>query len=172
MMIAEGGSYGGGGRGGREVTRRDVLRRAAGAALAGAGALLSSRAAAGDLVAADFRGVALGGYDPVHYFDASEAALGEARYELLWSGAAWRFIGEETMMRFAADPTRFAPAYGAHCALWVAKGRLVRADPLQWDIYAGRLYVKASEAARREWRQDPAGFVAQADTLWPTLTNV
>ena len=42
---------------------------------------------------------------------------------------------------FKADPVRYAPQFGNFCAMALAKGEVVVANPTNWLISDGKLYV-------------------------------
>src|SRR5687767_3989555 len=68
------------------------------------------------------RGLALSGYDAVAYFTESRAVKGDARFEVVWNGARWRFASVENRDRFRAEPVRYAPRFGGYCAWAVRNG--------------------------------------------------
>jgi hypothetical protein len=51
----------------------------------------------------------------------------------------------------------------------VSQGYLAPADPRQWRIVEGRLYVNYDEAVQRRWLRDSPGFIAAADRNWPRV---
>jgi hypothetical protein len=70
---------------------------------------------------------------------------------------------------FAADPARFAPAYGGFCAYGTSRGYKVSTAPEAFDLVDGRLYLNHSVAVQATWRKDRPGYIAAADAAWPTL---
>lgn len=156
----------------RPVRRRDAIFSGAlaiaGLAVAGWPNALRAKSLRGP-VNVDYRGVAIGGYDPVSYFRADGPLRGSSAFEAQWSGAAWRFSSEQAMSEFADDPARYAPAFGGHCAWAMANGRLHAADPLTWDRIDERVYLKASASARDAWLKDPRRFIAEAEERWAQI---
>ena len=112
-------------------------------------------------------GAAIGGIDPVGYFDEGRPVEGSPAHELAWDGATWRFASARNAERFEADPRAFAPRYGGTCAWAVSEGYLAPIDPDAWTIHEGRLYLNASRGIRRRWSRDIPGHVARADANWP-----
>jgi len=47
---------------------------------------------------------------------------------------------------FKADPVHYAPQFGNYCAMALAKGQIVVANPENWLISDGKLYVFGSPA--------------------------
>jgi hypothetical protein len=113
------------------------------------------------------RGLALSGYDAVAYFTESRAVEGDARFELVWSGARWHFASAENRERFRAEPRRYAPRFGGYCAWAVRNGYTASGDPNAWSVVQGRLYLNYSQAVRRTWEQDKTGNIARGEANWP-----
>jgi hypothetical protein len=114
-------------------------------------------------------GVAVGGYDPVAYFTEGKPRVGSAAIVADHGGAVWRFSSVENRAAFLADPARFAPQYGGHCAWAAAGGYLAKGDPTQWRVVDGKLYLNYDATIRRRWDRDTAGFIAKGDANWPTI---
>ncbi|MBF2756008.1 MAG: YHS domain-containing protein [Gammaproteobacteria bacterium AqS3] len=91
-------------------------------------------------------GSAIEGYDAVAYFTEGEAVQGSGEFSLEYRGAQWLFASEENRQLFEAEPAKYAPAYGGHCAYGVSSGYGVRGDPEQWSIVEG---AALSELQRR-----------------------
>lgn len=114
-------------------------------------------------------GVAVGGYDPVAYFEDGEPREGSEGITLEHAGATWRFASEANRSTFAANPERYAPGYGGYCAWAVSQGYLAKGDPMAWSIVNGRLYLNYDKRVRRTWERDIPGHVRQGDVNWPEL---
>ena len=72
--------------------------------------------------------------------------------------------------QFAADPDRYAPAYGGFCAFAVSEGYIAPIDPEAWRIVDGRLFLNYDQAIKRLWERDIPGRIAHADANWPRLS--
>lgn len=117
-------------------------------------------------------GVAISGADPVAYFSEAAFVPGSADYTYEWQGATWQFASAENRDRFASNPAQYAPEYGGFCAWAVAaKNTLVPTDPNAWSIVDGKLYLNANQQVQNRWQADEPGFIAQADSNWPTLAQ-
>src|SRR6202048_3370241 len=68
-----------------------------------------------------YTGLAIDGYDPVSYFVDVTPRLGRPDLELRSSGVSWRFVNEGNMAAFAADPDVYAPQFGGHDPLAIAR---------------------------------------------------
>ncbi|MBN1287591.1 MAG: DUF1385 domain-containing protein [Anaerolineae bacterium] len=110
--------------------------------------------------------VAIGGYDPVAYFDAGKAAPGSEAFEHKWADVYWRFTSEASRDAFAEEPSKYAPQYGGHCAGAMRQGERAAPDPEVWATYDGKLYLFEDAAARAAWMEDPAAHAAQAGAQW------
>lgn len=83
--------------------------------------------------------LAMKGYDPVAYFDAGKPTLGLAEIENEHDGLRYPFASPEHRELFKANPANYAPQFGNYCAMALAKGLLVIADPQHWLIHDGKL---------------------------------
>jgi len=114
-------------------------------------------------------GVAIGGYDSVAYFTKGEATKGDKTITTSYKGAEWRFMSQENLEMFLADPTKYAPQYGGYCAYAASKGALAKGDPEAWTVYEDKLYLNFSKSVRALWKTDIPGNVALADKKFPKL---
>jgi YHS domain-containing protein len=114
---------------------------------------------------------AIAGYDPVAYFEDKRAAKGSADFQFQYQGAAFLFASDAHKRAFQANPSRFAPAYGGHCAFAAAQGRLVNIDPQAWSIVRDRLYLNYSLAVRDQWNADRDRYIRLADAYWAKLSH-
>ena len=150
-------------------SRRSMLWMVPGATLAvPMGSLLFPGAARAAQVNAE-DGIAVRGTDVVAYVTDRRPVPGRAEFTHMWQGATWRFASAANRDRFAADPARYAPAYGGFCAYAVSEGYTATIDPAAWRIVDGRLYLNYDRSVQRRWEQDIPGRIARADTNWPSL---
>lgn len=116
-------------------------------------------------------GVAIKGYDTVAYFTDGRAIRGKSEYLFNWNDASWYFSKSENRDLFAANPERYAPQFGGHCAYGLAKGKLVAADPEEWTIVDGKLYMKYNRSFRDTWRQNKIASIKKAEENWAESHN-
>jgi hypothetical protein len=149
-------------------TRRAVL-----AALVAAPALLllnhRPASADGPIHIGALPGVAVDGHDVVAYFVAGRPTIGSSAITHVWRGVTWRFSSAANRDAFAADPQRYAPAYGGYCAWAAAQGYKASADPGSWRIVGGRLFLNYNAAVHRRWLRDVDGLTRAADANWPRI---
>jgi len=91
--------------------------------------------------AADERALAIRGYDPVAYFTLQRATPGVARFEYDWDEHRWQFSSAQNLDLFKADPVRYAPQFASFCAVALARGEVLEANPEYWLISDGKLYL-------------------------------
>jgi len=85
--------------------------------------------------------LAIDGYDPVAYFTQSAAVRGLPEIEYEWDEYRYRFSRAEHRDLFKADPARYAPQFANYCAMSLARGEIVQANPESWLISDGKLYL-------------------------------
>ena len=89
----------------------------------------------------DRNGYALEGHDPVAYFTVGAPTPGNPNISLDWGDATWLFSTAEHRTMFDADPVRYAPAFGGHCAVAQVSGQNLKGSAKRWRIEDDRLYV-------------------------------
>ena len=138
-------------------------------ALPAAALLRPPRARADGRVFAE-NGIAVRGTDVVAYFRDGRPVAGSPAFTHAWQGVTWRFATAANRDAFAANPERFAPAYGGFCAWAVAQGYTAPIDPRAWRIVDGRLYLNYDASVQRTWERDIQGNIRKADANWPGIT--
>ncbi len=113
--------------------------------------------------------VAVGGFDPVAYFEAGRPARGLPQFSHRWKGAEYRFATAERLEKFRTDPEAYAPQFGGYCAWAVSQGYLAKGDPRHWRLVAGKLYLNYDAQIQRRWESDIPGHIAKARNNWPSV---
>ena len=133
-------------------------------------AWLAQPAAAEEFVNTGYFGdVAIKGYDTVAYFTQDAAVEGSAEFSHRWLGATWHFASAEHRDLFKANPVKYAPQYGGHCADGVSFGTITtNIDPKAWRIIAGKLYLNYDPGAADGLEQNPTKVVSSAK-YWPEV---
>jgi YHS domain-containing protein len=117
--------------------------------------------------------LAIQGYDPVSYFSGAPTA-GDSKITAVVDGVTYRFVNEDHKKTFAADPYKYAPAYGGWCATAMAEGKKVEIDPKNFRISGGRLflfYKSLLSNARNDWDKDEKNMMARADAAWKKISG-
>ncbi|MEQ8934166.1 MAG: YHS domain-containing (seleno)protein [Amphiplicatus sp.] len=142
--------------------------------LAAMAALIVAPAIATPAAAADnevytgrFSNLAVGGYDPVAYFEEGAPVKGRSDFSYGYMGATWRFSSAENLAAFTAAPDAYAPQYGGYCAWAVSQGYTASGNPKNWSIVDGKLYLNYNDKVQRDWEKDIPGFIAKANENWP-----
>ncbi|KJY81808.1 YHS domain protein [Vibrio galatheae] len=126
--------------------------------------------AADEIYTGIFSNKALNGYDTVAYFTQGKPVKGNSQWQLEYKGADWYFSSQENLNKFKAAPEAYAPQYGGYCAWAIsAKNDFASADPNQWAIVDGKLYLNYDAEVKSWWDQDRAGHISAADKNWPAL---
>ena len=126
------------------------------------------RAATTELVVVNrYTGLAIDGFDPVAYFVDGAPKVGLAELEFRFHGATWRFQNEGNRAAFAASPDVYAPRFGGHDPLAVARGAATPGHPALWLIAEQRLYLFYSAEARAAFVRAPESAIEAAERNWP-----
>ena len=113
--------------------------------------------------------LALKGYDPVAYFTEGKPVPGKPEFETVFDEARYRFASAQHLEQFKADPDRFAPQYAGSCASGVAAGLKVEAEPENWLIVDGKLFVFSGAEGPDQMRASKAEMIAKGQENWKTL---
>jgi hypothetical protein len=148
-----------------DLSRRSAMR---GFVLLGAACAMATRSRT---AGAQEEPLAIKGYDPVAYFTDGKPTRGLPELEYEWDEHRYRFSNAEHRELFKADPVRYAPQFGNFCAMALAKGEIVVANPENWLISDGKLYVfgKAAPFGPVLFQQDLAANIAKANENRPIL---
>lgn len=116
-------------------------------------------------------GIAIGGWDPVSYFTESEPQMGRGDFELVWSGVPWHFSSAANMEVFRRAPEIYAPQYGGHGAMGVARGYVSDGNPRIYTVFKQRLYLFYSPANREAFLAAPDAAAGEGAERWQTLSQ-
>jgi len=105
--------------------------------------------------------LAIKGYDTVAYFTAGKPTKGDPSISEMWDGTRYHFSSEENRKLFAANPDKYAPQFSGYCAASLAHGVKLEAEPENFIISDGRLYLFARPVPSDMLTKQP-GLVAQA----------
>jgi YHS domain-containing protein len=115
--------------------------------------------------------LALKGYDPVAYFTDGKPIQGVEAYELTWDGQRYRFASAQHRDLFRKNPDKYAPQFGGACTMNLANGVKREADPRNWIISDGNLYVFAGAAGPSNFSKDPHKNAERASENWRRLKS-
>lgn len=151
-------------------TCKQILTIVALAAIIG-GAVLPVGAASvvTDIVTDPLTGVAMEGYDPVSYFTGPEPQRGSPDHEYYWSGVPWYFVSAANRDVFMRAPDVYAPQFGGHCSMSLARGHLSDGNPRFYALEKMQLHLFYSAANREAFLLSPEQAAIEAATHWPEL---
>jgi hypothetical protein len=116
---------------------------------------------------ADSTHVAVQGYDVVAYFTEGKAVKGSPDHEVPFEDAKWQFANQSHKEMFTADPDRYLPQYDGLCASGMSFGVSAPANPENWAIVDGKLYMLSGTPADiADWKAHAAENIKAADTIW------
>ena len=116
-------------------------------------------------------GYAIGGYDPVAYFELNEAKEGSETISFKWNGATWLFFSEKHRDLFKANPEKYAPQYGGWCSYGMSghgsDGYGAQSRPKDsWSIIDDKLYFNWAPGVREMFLKNKEKYIEQADIEW------
>lgn len=115
--------------------------------------------------------LAIKGYDPIAYFTDGKPVRGLPELEYRWDDYRWQFASAAHRDMFKADPVRYAPQFGNYCAMALSLGQIVVANPENWLIRDGKLYVfgKPAPAGPALFDKNLAANITKANANRPIL---
>lgn len=125
-----------------------------------------------DIVTDPLTGVAIEGYDPVSYFTGPDPQRGSSDHEYRWGGVPWYFVSAANRDVFMRAPDVYAPQFGGHCSMSLARGHLSDGNPRYYAISKMKLYFFYSAANREAFLLVPEQAAADAAANWPQLSSV
>jgi YHS domain-containing protein len=115
-------------------------------------------------------GVAIGGYDTVAFHTDAKPAPGSPQFTAQYQGVTWQFASAAHRDLFAANPAKYAPAYGGWCSAGASKGKKVPTKPEYWAVVDGQLYLNSSDAAHNKlFLADTGGTIRKGESNWKTI---
>jgi YHS domain-containing protein len=103
--------------------------------------------------------LALSGYCPVSLIADRKLVPGQTEYTVRHEGRVYRFASAVMSSRFRKDPVRYLPVNRGDCPVAQVDHGAARPGNPRWGvIYEGRLYLCATEEARRRFFKDPERY--------------
>jgi YHS domain-containing protein len=119
----------------------------------------------------DAHGVALGGYDPVAYFESGKPTRGIATISASYGGARYLFTSAAHRRIFLKNPRMYIPEFGGFCVVGTAFGEKVDVDPETGKVVKGKLYLNNSKRALDIFNKDQSGTISKAESNWPAVKD-
>ena len=92
---------------------------------------------------------AIDGWCSVAYVASHRAIHGVLEWNATGFGRTWHFVNQAARDMFVVHPDRYHVQFDGWCAAALSEGHLVASDPRVFSAHAGRIYLFASEDARR-----------------------
>ena len=116
--------------------------------------------------------VAIQGYDVVSYFTDGKPVKGSSDISMPFEDSKWQFANASHKQMFAADPDHYLPQYGGLCAGGMAMGVSVPANPENWVIVDGKLYmVSGGKSDLEAFKEHAAEEIKAADAAWAKING-
>lgn len=113
--------------------------------------------------------LAIRGTDTTAYFRQGNPSSGSNDHIVIWKGAEWRFASPAEAALFQANPTAYAPQFGAYCTGGLSQQHVVEGKPQYWRIHSDKLYLFHTSAGAQRFSKDPVGTIRKAQAYWGTL---
>ena len=118
------------------------------------------------------KGIAIGGYDPVSYFD-NNPQEGHSKLAYKYRGVNYFFSSEVNLNKFKNQPNKYEPQYGGWCAFAMGDyGDKVKIDPETFKIVDGKLYLFYNfffTNTLDDWNKDEINLKSKADKNWNSM---
>lgn len=120
---------------------------------------------------ADANDIAIHGYDTVAYFTESKPTQGSTKFTATYKNTIYQFASSDNRNKFRANPEKYAPQFGGHCAMGVALNKKLDVDPTAWRIVEGKLYLNLNKQVQDKWVSDISGNLKTAYEIWPSIKD-
>ena len=116
-------------------------------------------------------GIALSGMDPVSYFTDPAPLPGRPDFEFIWQNVPWHFSTKANLDIFAKAPEIYAPQFGGHDVMGVARGFVSDSDSRIYAVFKQRLYLFYSASNRQAFLLVPDATALAAEQRWPQMAK-
>ena len=116
-------------------------------------------------------GIGIYGWDAVSYFTEPAPLQGRGDFEYVWQNVPWHFATAANRDIFASAPEIYAPQFGGHNAMGIARGYVSDSDPTMYALFKQRLYLFYSAASREAFLLAPDDAALEAEARWAVLSK-
>ena len=116
-------------------------------------------------------GVGMYGWDPVSYFTEPVPLQGRGDLEYVWQNVPWHFATAANRDIFKSAPEIYAPQFGGHGAMGVARGYVSDSDPKMYAVFKQRVYLFYSASGREAFVLAPDEAAMAAEANWAGLSK-
>ena len=132
-----------------------------------------------------YKALALEGYDPVSYHPEGGAMpiKGSSSFEVKYGDVLYRFVNQDNLDTFLANPLKYESTYGGWCAWAMVSGTKIDVNPLIYtrtdslgnivadNEEATRIHYFISNRAKRNFDRNAASFETRADDNWRSISG-
>jgi YHS domain-containing protein len=106
--------------------------------------------------------IAVAGYCAVSLVEDRKLVKGRSEHAVVHEGRAYHFTSRAASARFQQQPARYVPWSGGTCPVTQLEQGLAKPGNPRWGVlYAGRLFLCASDQDRRRFVANPGPFAGQ-----------
>ena len=122
------------------------------------------------------KGFVANGYDVVSYFN-NEAVKGNKKFKATFDNVDYKFVSQDNLNAFKANPEKYVPQYGGYCAYAIAvNAKKVSINPKTFEIRDGKLYLFYNSWGTNTlnlWlKENVKGLQEKADKKWEDLKYI
>lgn len=121
------------------------------------------------IAGADGENAALRGLDPVSFFEPGGPTPGIPAFKAEYHGSVFYFADKAHRDLFLSAPEAFAPAFGGYDPELLAVGSLLPADPENWTVYDGRLFLSGSPKLKSDFDRHKPEVIKAAQEKWKAV---
>lgn len=115
-------------------------------------------------------GFAIGGFDPIAYFEQGKPRLGKTEYQGSWHGTSWRFETDGNRRIFAKSPSIYAPKYAGHDPYALSQGIIAEGAPIIWSVINGQLFLFQNTVNKYLWSENYKKITRKTRENWAALS--
>jgi len=116
-------------------------------------------------------GIGIYGMDPVSYFTEPTPLQGRSDFEYIWKNVPWYFATAANRDIFKGSPEIYAPQFGGHGAMGLARGYVSDSNPAIYFVFKQRLYLFYSASNREAFVLSPDEAAIAAEANWAVLSK-
>ena len=116
-------------------------------------------------------GIGIYGMDPVSYFTEPTPLQGRSDFEYIWQNVPWYFATAANRDIFKGSPEIYAPQFGGHGAMGLARGYVSDSNPAIYFVFKQRLYLFYSASNREAFVLSPDEAAIAAEANWAVLSK-
>ncbi len=114
--------------------------------------------------------MALGGIDPVTFFQSSGPRPGGPGIHAKFRESTFLFSSEDNKKIFLENPEKFSPQFNGFCAFGTAaNGYKAKTEPIAYTLVGGKLFLNYDLGVQKKWLRNRDDFIQKASVNWPSV---